>query len=451
MSSASRTVPLYLFVLPLLYVPDVGFSLQTPIGLLQPSDFVLVLLYPAMLLGRKHPSGVAGTVKRSFLAFVGIALLTTLLIPLRYPDYDGVLRTTAVCLAKLAKFLAYALLGFLVARRIETAREARLTLRSLAVGGLILAAGMVWAARSEPDISQYDKTRIAELYKGSNGLSVALGCLGVFFMTVQYDERRPRWLRWFLSLSMFTGMVASLGRGGWLGAVTGSLYVGSQRKGRIAGMAAAVLIIAVLLVAVTYVPMVQVAADRLVAKDESIEAGDAVLGMSSEGRIATWRHEGAKIVNAPLLGVGFDNKSEPTGLWDTGSHNFFIQMALETGCLGLFALLVLLWSIWRSAPIGMLQGSSEHTQQLNLAFRGGFAATCVGAMSGSLLYGTLLLGTISLLYGLVAASNRFFRSSPFDPPLVIASSRVDQLYSRCNCNQERAYHDTARVRDDAVL
>ncbi len=47
-------------------------------------------------------------------------------------------------------------------------------------------------------------------------------------------------------------------------------------------------------------------------------------------------HESAKFPKSPIFGTGFYHRGEKSGLWLTGSHNFWIQMFLETGLVGGF-------------------------------------------------------------------------------------------------------------------
>jgi len=52
------------------------------------------------------------------------------------------------------------------------------------------------------------------------------------------------------------------------------------------------------------------------------------------GRFQTWDHEARKLDNAPIFGTGMWHRGGSSGLWTTGSHNYWLQMFLETGVVG---------------------------------------------------------------------------------------------------------------------
>jgi O-antigen ligase len=133
------------------------------------------------------------------------------------------------------------------------------------------------------------------------------------------------------------------------------------------------------------VPVFRLDVDRTLNPDSSFLAKyDAgVLGFDEGARLTTWAHEGAKLFEAPILGRGFFNRFPGSGLWWTGSHNFWLQMLLETGIPGGLAILAIMWILWReSRRIGVLPVEVA----LLVAF--------VGGLGGEYFYGGMPLLTL---------------------------------------------------------
>jgi O-antigen ligase len=113
-------------------------------------------------------------------------------------------------------------------------------------------------------------------------------------------------------------------------------------------------------------------------------------GYSDEGRLYALTQELPKLWDAPVIGVGFFNRGDPSELDPSGSHNFFAQIALETGLLGLLFLLWLLWGLWK------VKSPPEFKRPL-AAFHATVVAICIACLSGEYLYGGLNLMLLSLL------------------------------------------------------
>ena len=399
----------YLFLLPLLYVPDLGFSRETPLGIIGPSDIVLVPLVLALLLGTSVRSGIPQAVRRLFLLFVATAILSTLLFWLLRPGAFGYSKLL-FSLNKIGKFSAYAILGLLVARRIRSVRDAELIFKSLAVGSVILALGIIMTAitKWEPGTLLIKKDLFP--YKASNQISVVLASFGVFYAILPRgaDTRlRPRLI---LLAVLYASMLLTGGRGGWFGALIGCAYVIYATTRNRNGYVASAILVVVATVMIVRLPAVRTRAEDVVVVVDPV-SGEERWGLDDGARFDTWRHEGAKVLHAPLFGVGFFNRGQASGLWSSGSHNFYIQVALETGLVGLLVFFAMLLRIWRSVPLRAGPEVPGWLLQHDLAFRAGLVTACAASMTGEYFYGGLVLGTLSMLYGTTVACRRVVAGS----------------------------------------
>jgi O-antigen ligase len=116
---------------------------------------------------------------------------------------------------------------------------------------------------------------------------------------------------------------------------------------------------------------------------------DLTLSPSSElqsvddgSRLSTWAHEAPKLIDAPLLGTGFYHRGGTSGLWDSGSHNFFLQMFLETGVVGGILVISVFVLAWRQAGL-----TAMSRNKIGVATRAASVTAIVGGMSGEYFYG----------------------------------------------------------------
>jgi O-antigen ligase len=87
-------------------------------------------------------------------------------------------------------------------------------------------------------------------------------------------------------------------------------------------------------------------------------------------------------VDAPLFGSGFFHRGGESGLWSSGSHNFFLQMFLETGLVGGGILIAIVICAWRQAcqPFAA-------RNRVGLSTRAALITAIAGGMSGEYFYG----------------------------------------------------------------
>ncbi len=386
-------MPQYLWLagLALMFTPDLSMSRPTDVGSLQPSDWVLLILLPALLIGPGRAVRLPARVRTAFWLFLGVALLSILAFPLRYPDADPVMLYRG--LTKLVKFAIYALIGPLVARRILSDDDYRRAVSALIVGGFIAACSLMLTAhqRWHPGAASFSKWDY--LYQASNSLSVTLAALVCLLFGLWYtDAASPPKLvgRIGVLLALVIGLIITGGRGGWVAAAFGLAYVAATGRPTLRSVAMAASVVVVAVGMAFAFPQVMGRIERI-SDPSTASLAMQQTGFSDEGRLHALTNELPKLWSAPIVGVGFFNRGDPTDLDPTGSHNFFAQMALETGLLGLLFLLWLLWGLWRVK-------SPPQLKRPLAAFHAAVVAICIACLSGEYLYGGLNLMLLSVLY-----------------------------------------------------
>jgi O-antigen ligase len=121
-------------------------------------------------------------------------------------------------------------------------------------------------------------------------------------------------------------------------------------------------------------------------------------------RIWTWQHEAPKFLAAPVMGTGFFHRGDLSGLWSSGSHNFFLQMFLETGIVGGGLVILVFACAWRQACCRVAMQN-----RVSVATRAALVTAITAGMSGEYFYG----GTGVLVLFAVLALVGSLPSEPF--------------------------------------
>ena len=178
------------------------------------------------------------------------------------------------------------------------------------------------------------------------------------------------------------GSTLSAGRGGWVAGIAGTLYLvtatGIRRRTAYALILAASAVVA----SYRYFPEFAQQVDMTLWPNPVFlqEDNAGVLGIDDGARTRIWTDQLPVVADAPVLGSGFYHRGDETGLYRTGSHNFWLQMFLETGVPGGLLVLGLVWMLWADA------GSEAATAlKLKHPLRAALITASVGGLSGEVL------------------------------------------------------------------
>ena len=374
-----------MYYLPVLFLPNLGFGQVTEFGTFELSDVLigpyLVLVWLAADLKRRT---LIDKVAPMALVFIVWALVSTLLINVRYDYADN--HYLYFGLYKLAKFVLYGLAGFLTSRALVDDRTRRDFARSLVMAALVVGIGLATVGQK----SNAGTRDIFAGYKASNGISVMAAMLACYLCGLWLRRKGiGNWTRKFILVALCAlvfGSAISEGRGGWVAGIAGLLYLcyqGGLRRGVVALMVGAPVMISLLY---AYSPVFRNRVEFTLFPDSTYLAtyGSGVGGIDDGARVVVWRDELGHF-DAPVFGTGFFHRGGESGLSFSGSHNFFLQMFLETGIPGGLLMLIIFYRLW------YLAGShSARVAGLDLPVKAALVAAIVGGFSGEYFYGGVI-------------------------------------------------------------
>lgn len=395
---------LWLFIFPLLYLPETLFQGATGFGTLTVSDIVMLLYIPALLVAMFSEHRIrqlqAHDINQLIVIFIWWAVISTLLIPLRY-TYSGFYFFT-FGLLKIAKFSLYLLAAWLTIRVISHIQQRQRFLWALLAGALITSFGLLLSREDSPLYAATVSAVVEQAYK-DNAIALVAAILFVVILGLWLDQRFTAF-NWQRAASValpiiLLGMILARGRGAWFAAFVGSAYLLIHfRKWRV--LIVVVVGISLLTMAYTQIDVFRHEVDKTLFPDPIyLERYDAGLGgVDVGGRSVILLAEITKILDAPLLGRGLFHRGGQSGIYSTGSHNFFLQMFLEVGIIGGGLILLICRSMWKS--------TGHHKALcigLSAPVRAALLTAFVGGLSGEYFYGGLPLLTILVVWGLVGS------------------------------------------------
>lgn len=390
----------WIWFVPLLFLPTLGFGVPTPFGTLEMIDFLLIPFIPLLMLSPKTAGAtLRGEINRLGLLFICWAFATILWIYLKY-NYRDPVPVLLFSLLKLAKFFLYSFVGLAISRRLvsdELREKYHFTI--VAVGAMTGLSLAIVKKISEMTMG----TVFPTAYKVTNMVSVGLSIVFVYVLTLYlsgYGSSRWRKFAFIGLIFMVLGSSFSGGRGGWLAALAGLGYALFYIRLRLRTLAVGISFV------IGMFALYQLNADfhrqidyTLFPDPEYLQTYNAGVGGVDDGaRIATWTHELTKLASSPIFGTGFFHRGLESGLWDTGSHNFWLQMFLETGLVGGFFVLYLMFRMWIHA--GLYATEDKH---VSLALKVALITAFVGGLSGEYFYGSYGLLSLLLVYAPVGS------------------------------------------------
>jgi O-antigen ligase len=388
---------LWLFCFPLLFMPNFGLAHATPFGVLEMSDLVIVPFILLLMLAPSSDERQRGShLNLMMLAFLVWSSLSTLSIEARY-IYLNSTPVVVGCFVKLARLALYTIAGILISRKIINGGVRNQWLWSLLAASVMLSLGLLVSMGGvTTELMSSDAG-----YKSYNAVIVSVAILGAYISGLWIENAASSaWRSAALPVVAFAICSVALsssqtthGRGGWIALIAGCGYLFWKNIRKIQTFAVVLFLAVIVFGAYLTLPDFRSLIEATISS--SNEAQDFELeGVDNGGRPATWLHEAPKLINAPLLGTGFYHRGAISGLWNTGSHNFFIQMFLETGLVGGFLVIAIFVVMWRHAS----SSGSQRSRQ-SVATRAALVTAIVGGMSGEYYYGGV---TVLLLFAVFA-------------------------------------------------
>lgn len=241
-------------------------------------------------------------------------------------------------------------LFFAVISAITTTKRMRILILFMCLG-IILLNRNVRNETGGRDYSAFSyQTRVNAGGLNSNSLA-SLEAQFCFLLLVLQSFEKNRLLKVaYLGVAAFCvySLIYTFSRGGYVAFLAGWLFLGIVKEKKL-------LIALVLFLSAWQVLVPNAVRDRVLmtySADEGLEH-------SAAGRLTLWQDAVEAVRQNPLVGRGYDTYfyegSHVEGLRDT--HNLYLKILYETGGLGLFLFLALLWkayqlgySLYRSSP-----------------------------------------------------------------------------------------------------
>lgn len=391
----------WLIILPLLFAPNLGLDRQTAFGTLTLADFLigpyLFLVWLAAKGNRDDKQRGIDRISVLLVIFLWWALIATVVFPLRFAYATNL--PLYISLLKLAKLSVYGLAGVLTINALADEQLWSRYYWALLVSGCIVGISL-FLSRNQWGITP--PSHLLDDAYIDNIVSVTLSILICYLIGLgltRAGTRRWRIMNWLGLIIMGLGFVLAPGRGGWLAALAGITYILIRLRLR------RVLFVMVASMALIYFaynefPSFRFQIDNTLWPDQAyLEQYDAgIAGIDDGARLSIWLREGKKLAEYPVLGRGFFHRGGVSGLWESGSHNFFVQMFLETGIVGGVIILLIFWSMWRQggAPLAV-------QKQLDVPSKAALIAAIVAALGGEYFYGGTTLFTLLAVYGTIGS------------------------------------------------
>ena len=387
----------WIFFLPFLYTPNFwGFDGATPVGTLKLMDillfpFVFLLLITPNKKGKRfYKKTYTWVYYFMFWAFLGLVLI-------QFKYSYSTLKPLLFSALKFFKFGLYIFTGYLVVKKVDDTNISAFY-KALMVIGIVVGFSVYRLNVIGEDVDSF------RIFSASNITSVALSILlaamtPVFLYSKFFNV--PKLLVGLSVIAMLTGLVVSGGRGGIIAFVLAMAYLFLRKfnSPRIwLGLA-----VASALVVFAYFnnDRFQYDVNRTIFPSEQMlrdyaKKNVGIGGLDDGKRLSGVKVELPKLLNNPIIGTGFFHRTWKTGLMPMGSHNFFLQMALETGIIGLLLIIFFFREIWK-------QASKVERDKLPLALslKMGLIAAIFGGLGGEYFYAGEALMMLLLVYSTI--------------------------------------------------
>lgn len=390
---------IWLYLLPLLFLPNMGWAVATSFGVLQLNDFIVGPYIISVYLSGFKTKNRARMFKNELTYFIGAflmwAVFSTLCSTFLSNYSINELFFSLLKLAKLSLYGAAALLTISAISRSEHYRGFHWSL----LGSLVVMSVSLLLDRFV-FYQEFNPAFDAFQFYTDNTVSATMAILFSYLFALLvsgYGSKRWQLTAQVCLLISIFGFALSNGRGGWVAIISSLIYIFYRLKMRRIIVSFSVFAISIA-AAYSIFPQFQDQVDRTIAPDAYYMSKYETdfMGIETGARWRYLKKEGSKVLNAPVFGSGFYHRGGDTGLDPDGSHNFFVQMFLEAGIVGGILTLAIFLVMWRQSGrrVVVLAGAE-------LPAKAAILSAFVVGLSGEYFYGGMILFTLLLSYGIV--------------------------------------------------
>lgn len=410
---------LWPFFFPLLFLPNFAGDATTQFGVIEMSDYLivpyLILLWIAADIRGRNLFDKAMPL---ILAFLGWVFIGTITINLRY-DYQDY-HYTLFGLLKLAKFILYGLAGYLTTKCLNDDRDRRRFGAAIVGACIVFGISAIFFGSKSRQSAALGAGEDIVAFKAANAISVYAAMMACYLAGLwarrSVMSRRTRRLTLLAMVLLVLGSAITEGRGGWIAGILGFAYI--LTRGGLRRQVAALVVAVPLFVLASYyyVPAFRSRVD--ITLNPVAAAASTTAGIDNGGRLTIWQDSLAQLPSDPLFGTGFFHRGGLTTIYDTGSHNFFLQMFLETGIPGGLLLMLIFRNFW-------VQAGSSMSKKLGaeLPVKALMVSAVAGGMGGEYFYGGIGLLTLLSFYAICGSIPQRISS-----PALVTPNPADTRY-----------------------
>jgi len=327
---------------------------------------------------------------RAILLCFGLFLLTSLLSMINSVDYRASLQG-------ITKLLKYFLIIVVCCEEIKDKLHLKRIFASICAGVCLVTVDALWQMAFSYDFIRHNIIQAAiglprptAAFPNCNifGIYVTVLTPMVLGLTFFYFKGRARLLLLMACILGLSGVLLSLSRGAGLGIYLAVLFLSiAQRKKMIT-----LILIGILAVA----PFVMPSKIKEWAKKANY---NPLVLMFNEDRVSIYNNTINMIKHHPFIGVGVNTFSKNYGKYKTAeaekychtadtiyAHNIYLQMAGETGLLGLAVFLLFLFQVFRSLGASIRSLSDKYLNVTGISLFACLIAFLVNGLTETSLY-----------------------------------------------------------------
>jgi len=257
------------------------------------------------------------------------------------------------------------MLAMVVSSAIREEKQVRTLLLIMALSALALNRNYI-TLLSGRDLSHFSyETRDEGLigYAGVNGLA-AFEAMVLSVLLASYGYARRIWLKVAMGVLAATSvycLLFSFSRGGYAGALAGLIAVGFLKTRKFLVLAAVIFL--------SWQVLLPASVQERINMTTEIDGAGQLADHSAEQRLVLWEDAFQLFKRNPITGTGFQTYQYMGRVGPyRDTHNYFVKVLAETGVVGGFLFLALLWKLVRLGLDLFRRAESPFWSGLGLGF-----------------------------------------------------------------------------------
>jgi len=372
-------------------------------------------IFSVLFIIKRSISRQPFSTNRPALIFFGLFLLASLASIVNSVSYDSSFHG-------ITKLLKYLLIFLVCSEEIRDKKHMQRIFISICAGVSLASIDALWQMAFGYDFIRHNAMQSAiglprptAAFPNPNVFGVYVTALTpvILGLTFFYFKGRSRLLMLIVSMLGLLGVCLSLSRGAGLGIYLAVLFLSLAKKKNLLSL--------ILVGTLVIFPFVMPKNIKQWAREVNY---NPLVFMLNQDRISIYSNTINMIKHHPIIGVGVNTFSRNYGKYKTAAaekyahtpdtiyaHNIYLQMAGETGLLGLFAFLLFLFQVFRKV-FGASRGLSDEYLKISaLSLIACLIAFLVNGLTETNLYYSRVAMIFWFLIGVGLSLNRLAKES----------------------------------------